>query len=110
MDMRVCAECKHYRLQEPPDPFVGVRLLSAKGLELRTKWQQELAAQAALEEQIYVSGQGFYFEPIAYPWCEHHSSERTTDVISGVVKRVYRLCVERNPDGTCTDFAARSGA
>ena len=75
-------------------------------LELRTKWQQELATQAALEEQVYLSGQGFDFRPVAYPWCEHFSRDKARDPISGAERLLYVLCVERNPDGLCTAFSA----
>jgi hypothetical protein len=103
----VCASCVHYRLQEPPDPFAGIRLASSKMLELRNKWQQELATQASLEEQRYLTGQTFDFEPIAFPWCRHHSerSSAALDPVSGRRHTAYVLCVQQNPEGGCSDFA-----
>jgi len=97
----VCSTCTHYRLEEPPDPFVGLRLVSPKILELRTRWQRELASQAELEEQVYLSGQGFDFKPVAYPWCNKYSDVYARDPISGAERRLFVLCVERNPDGAC---------
>jgi hypothetical protein len=105
----VCSTCAHYRLEPVPDPFVGLRLVSPKILELRTKWQQELATQAELEEQVYLSGHGFDFKPIAYPWCNKFSDAAVTDPITGAVRRIYALCVEKNPDGECTGYEPSHG-
>jgi hypothetical protein len=84
-------------------------------LELRGRWQQELATQAGLEEQRYLSGQAFDFEPIAYPWCAHYTQISETEAASDpdpIIgrRKLYVLCVTQNTNGDCTAFAARGPA
>jgi hypothetical protein len=98
--MASCDGCRHYRLVTPPDPLAGIRLVSKKMIELRTKWQQELANRAQIEEQRFDAGLPFDFEPWAYPYCAHYSeieSQANGDSI-------WVLCAAANPNESCTRF------
>ena len=103
--MASCDGCRHCRLATPPDPLAGIRLISKKMIELRTKWQQELANRAQIEEQRFDAGLPFDFEPWAYPYCAHYSQvESQTNV-----DRIWVLCSAANPNGQCEQFSPRSG-
>jgi hypothetical protein len=102
--MGSCESCIHYRLTTPPDPLQGIRLVSKKMIELRTKWQQELANRAQLEEQRLDAGLPFDFEPWAYPYCAHYSeveSQTNGDP-------TWVLCAVANPNDECDEFTQGS--
>lgn len=104
MSDRHCAGCVHIRHGEPADPLEGIRLVSRKVLELRAKWQQELATRATFEEQRMLSGEPFDFEPVAFPYCAHYSQRAVVDPVSGRAHDVFVLCVVANPHGDCADW------
>ncbi|MEQ9503301.1 MAG: hypothetical protein RIT81_40950 [Deltaproteobacteria bacterium] len=104
---RHCANCHHIRFGEPANPLEGIRLVSQKVLELRAKWQQELATRATYEEQRMLSGEPFDFEPIAFPYCAHDSERDILDPNSGAKHDLFVLCSAKNPHGNCEDFSDR---
>lgn len=103
---RPCSRCTHIRQGEPANPLEGVRLVSQKVLELRARWQQELATRATYEEQRLLAGEPFDFEPIAFPYCAHDSRRAVEDAVSGAKQRLFVLCSVANPHGRCEDFEA----
>ena len=105
-DGRTCESCTYYRPGNPPDPFAGVKLVSKKTLELRSKWRQEMIARARVESQQLRSGEPFDYEPFAVPWCEHYSRppEGAADG-----PRVYVPCQRQNPDADCGEHKPSAG-
>lgn len=100
--MGACQNCVHYRMSDPPNPLAGVRLTSAKALELRAKWQKELSERALLEQERREAGDTFDFEPIAYAYCAHYSKEES----GGERLNTWVLCDVANPNDECSFFEA----
>lgn len=97
-----CSSCTHRREGVPPDPLMGVRLVSQKVLELRAKWQQELQTRATFEQERLLAGDAFDYEPYAYPYCSRFS--RIEDSGSKTGRSLYVLCAAANPNGDCEHF------
>jgi hypothetical protein len=100
--MPLCSSCTHFRLARPPNPLQGIRLVSSKALELRAKWQQELASRALLEQQRFEAGLPFDFEPLAYPYCAHFSRVEKTK------EQDFVLCAAANVHDDCAAFEPRT--
>jgi hypothetical protein len=100
--MGACLDCIYHRIAEPPNPLAGVRLSSARAIELRTKWQKELSERALLEQERRESGLPLDFEPVAYAYCEHYSEEES----GGKPLTTWVLCDVANPNDECNDFIA----
>src|SRR5688500_16953318 len=98
-----CPNCIHYRFSDPPNPLAGVRLTSAKALEVRAKWQKELTERALLEQERRDAGDAFDFEPVAYAHCLHFSREES----GGDRLNTWVLCDIANPNDECSVFVAR---
>lgn len=99
-----CSNCTHRREGVPPDPLMGVRLVSQKVLELRAKWQQELQTRATFEQERLLAGDPFDYEPYAYPYCAHFSRIEGSGSNGG--RSLYILCAAANPNDDCEHFQA----
>lgn len=102
--MNACKACVHYRVATPPNPLAGIRLVSKKTIELRTKWQHELAQRAEAERQRLDAGLAFDFEPWSLPYCAHYSAAESQR--NGMPTWV--LCATANPRGECERFTPTS--
>jgi hypothetical protein len=108
MPAKACDDCVHIRHGRAPDPLAGIRLVSKKILELRARWQQELATRATFEEQRLVGGHAFDFEPIAYPYCARFSTPEPGQQEPARRFTVFEPCARANPRGECAAFQARA--
>ena len=97
MQKVMCDACVHFREPKPVEPFRDIRLASKKMMELRTKWREELVQRARLEHQRLLSGDLFFYEPVALAWCGHYS--RITDD-----ERSFVPCDRQNSDDNCPGF------
>ena len=98
--MSACLNCVHYRFSDPPNPLRGVRLTSAKTLELRAKWQRDLSELAMGEQEAKEMGQPLDHEPVAYPYCLHYSLEES----GGEPLTLWVLCETANSNNECFHF------
>ena|ERR1700693_1522345 len=101
--MGACLNCVHYRMSDPPNPLAGVRLTSAKMLELRTRFQKELSELAMGEQEAKETKQPLDHQPVAYPYCRHYSLEES----GGEPLTAWVLCEVANPNDECSHFEAR---
>jgi len=127
--LRLCANCRHYRLRSTPQLFSATELQTAGGLKAYSEWQQQEKQHAEREAQLVASGGPFTYEPHHYAWCAAFtrldlvekasagdesalaelmaSGGATINPVTGKITPVYALCLRRNSRGDCEKYEPR---
>jgi hypothetical protein len=127
--IRLCSDCRHYRMRAKADLFSAEELQTAGGLKARSEFQQQEKQHAEREAQLVAANGAFTYEPHHYAWCDAYTrvdlaaqasaGDGTAlaqvvqgglgvlNPVTGAVSPVYALCLRMNPRGTCEKHESR---
>ncbi len=109
-EIAICAHCRHMRQKQIADPFSNrLDVWTPDILEAKTKWEEQQREVAIVEEQRYLAGEEFDYEPNNYPWCAAWTEvgKSWIDPVTGERSKFFVLCAHANPDGTCERYESK---
>jgi len=109
-EIRICGRCRHFREKIIANPFSNrLDVWTPEILEAKTKWEEQQREIAIVEEQRYLAGEPFDYEPNYYPWCAAWTEREpvSIDPITGETTPLYVLCAHANQDGKCKLYEAK---